>query len=198
MYFLAIPLIYLLVPLILGFMVFRARSMNFSSRNTLKYPRFLTWFFLVAMIVIALVIVVLFIGVGGVVGIGGGLPDEEPHWSYYVIMIPLYTLFWGAIAYEFLNTLNFRLVLEDERIVYKNLWGVVKVKKYEEVSRVKVYRDKGENLIKYKIYFGKRAIVIDHFMENFTEFPRLMKKGLKKAKNKISFLDEACRKGAKH
>lgn len=184
---LAVPLIYLLVPLIIGFMVFRARSTNNSSRNTLKYPRFLIWFFLVAMIVIALVIVVLFIGVGGVIGIGAGLPGEEPHWSFFVIMIPFYTLFWLAIAYEFLNTLNFRLVLEEERIVYKNLWGVVRAKKYEEVSKVKAYRDKGENLIKYKIYFGRRVIVIDYFMENFTEFPRLMKKGLKKAKNRISF-----------
>ena len=56
---------------------------------------------------------------------------------------------------------------------------------YEDVSRIKTYLDKSDNVIKYKIFIGDTRIVIENFTTNFNDFPRIIKKRLKKAKNNV-------------
>ena len=91
-------------------------------------------------------------------------------------------MIWG-----FLKTLNFKLVLEDDFIVYRNLFGFTKKIQYEEVSRIKTYLDKSHNVIEYKIYIGKTRIVVGNFTTNFNDFPKIMKRRLKKAKCNVKF-----------
>ena len=77
--------------------------------------------------------------------------------------------------------------MEDDFIVYRNLFGFTKKIQYEEVSRIKTYLDKSHNAIKYKIYIGETRIVIENFATNFNDFPKIMKRRLKKAKNNVKF-----------
>lgn len=72
-------------------------------------------------------------------------------------------------------------------IVYRNILGIVKRIKYEEISEIKTYNDKSNTPIKYRISIANKKIYVDYFTINFSDFPKLMKKRLKKVKRNIPF-----------
>ena len=72
-------------------------------------------------------------------------------------------------------------------MLYRNLFGIVRKISYEEITKIKIYKDKSNNPIKYKIYIGETRIVIENFTTNFNDFPKIMKRRLKTAKNNVKF-----------
>ena len=173
--FLTIFLTGILIPIILRFVTWKSQSSKSCSPYTFKYPLFLVLFFLIgAFAIIALCV-------------GAYLQDNEAQIELKIFIFSFYSIFAFAVAWHFLKTLNFKLVLEDDFIVYRNLFGVTKKIQYEEVSRIKTYLDKSHNVIKYKIYIGETRIVIENFTTNFNDFPKIMKRRLKKAGNNVQF-----------
>lgn len=170
--FLSVFLIGLLVPLILGFIVFKTQSLKSSSPYTFKYPKFSVIFFLIGTITIAAVNVWLCL-------------TYEENLKAFIFLFPFYLLFAIAAALQFLQTLNYQLVLEEDYIVYRNFLGIVKRIKYEEISEIKTYNDKSNNPIKYRISIANKKIYIDYFTINFNSFPKIMRKRLKTIKNNI-------------
>ena len=119
--------------------------------------------------------------------VGAYLQDNEVQLELQILLVSFYSIFAFAVAWHFLKTLNFKLLLEEDFIVYRNLFGVTKKIQYEEVSRIKTYLDKSHNVIKYKIYIGDTRIVVENFTTNFNDFPKIMKRRLKKARNNVQF-----------
>ncbi|MBR2617751.1 MAG: hypothetical protein IKC81_00340, partial [Paludibacteraceae bacterium] len=91
--------------------------------------------------------------------VGAYLQDNEVQLELQILLVSFYSIFAFAVAWHFLKTLNFKLLLEEDFIAYRNLFGVTKQIQYEEVSRIKTYLDKSHNVIKYKIYVGDTRIV---------------------------------------
>ena len=172
--FISIFLITLLVPIILGFITFKIRSLKSSSLYTFKYPKFLVIFFLISTIILTAVNVWLCL-------------SYKENQKAFVFLFPFYLLFAIAVAWQFLKTLNYQLSLEEDYILYRNLWRVVKRIKYEEISEIKKYNDKSNNPIKYKICIGNKKICVDNYTMNFNDFSKIMKKRLKKIKSNIKF-----------
>ena len=173
--FLSIFLTSFLVPIILSFVTWKSQSSKSCSPYTFKYPLFLVLFFLIgAFIIIALCI-------------AAYSQKNEAQIELQIFIFSSCSILEFAEIWQFLKTLNFKLVLEDDFIVYRNLFGFTKKIQYEEVSRIKTYLDKSHNVIKYKIYIGKTRIVIENFATNFNDFPKIMKRRLKKAKNNVKF-----------
>ena len=173
--FLSVFLTGLAVPLILRFIVFKTQSEKSSSPYTFKYPKFLVIFFLIATIIIAAVNVWIYLS-----NCGGNL-------ELFIFLSLFYSIFLVALIWHFLKVLNFQLILEEEYMVYRNLWGIVKRIKYEDISEIKTYNDKSNNTIKYRIYIANKKIEVEYFTINFNGFPKLMKERLKKTKNNIKF-----------
>lgn len=176
--FLPILLTSFFVPLTLEFIVLKSQSSKSCSPYTFKYPLFLVLFFLIG----AFAIIALCVG-----AYLQDLQDNEAQIELQIFIFSFYSIFEFAAIWHFLKTLNFKLVLEDDFIVYRNLFGVTKKIQYEEVSRIKTYLDKSHNVIKYKIYIGETRIVIENFTTNFNDFPKIMKRRLKTAKNNVKF-----------
>ena len=173
--FLSIFLTSFLVPIILSFVTWKSQSSKSCSPYTFKYPLFLVLFFLIgAFIIIALCIACY-------------LQKNEAQIELQIFIFSSCSILEFAEIWQFLKILNFKLVLEDDFIVYRNLFGFTKKIQYEEVSRIKTYLDKSHNAIKYKIYIGETRIVIENFATNFNDFPKIMKRRLKKAKNNVKF-----------
>ena len=173
--FLTFYLTSILVPIILRFVTWKSQSSKSCSPYTFKYPLFLVLLFLIgAFAIIALCV-------------GAYLQDNEAQIELQIFIFSFYSIFEFAVIWHFLKTLNFKLVLEDDFIVYRNLFGITKEIQYEEVSRIKTYTDKFHNVIKYKIYIGETRIVVENFTTNFNDFPKIIKKRLKKAKNNVQF-----------
>lgn len=172
--FLSVFLTGLLVPLILRFIVFKTQSKKSSSQYTFKYPKFTVIFFLIATIILVAVNIWLCL-------------SYKENLKAFVFLLPFYLLFAIAEALQFLKTLNYQLVLEEDYIVYRNILGIVKRIKYEEISEIKTYNDKSNTPIKYRISIANKKIYVDYFTINFSDFPKLMKKRLKKVKRNIPF-----------
>lgn len=172
--FLSVFLIGLLVPLILNFMVFKTQSSKSSSPDTYKYPRFLVIFFGFFTFILVAINVWLCL-------------TYKENLKAFIFLFPFYLLFAVVAVWHFLKVLNYQLVLEEDCMVYRNLWRIVKKIKYEDISEIKTYKDKSNNTIKYRIYIGKRRIEIDNFTISFNDFPKLMKKRLKGVKSNIKF-----------
>ena len=173
--FLTIFLTGILIPIILRFVTWKSQSSKSCSPYTFKYPLFLALFFLIGSFAIIALCV------------GAYLQDNEAQIELKIFIFSFYSIFAFAVAWHFLKTLNFKLVLEDDFIVYRNLFGVTKKIQYEEVSRIKTYLDKSHNVIKYKIYIGETRIVVENFTTNFNDFSKIMKRRLKKARNNVQF-----------
>ena len=173
--FLSIYLTSILVPVILRYITCKSQSSKSCSSYTFKYPMFLVLLFLMGILVIVALCV------------GAYLQDSDVQLELQILLISFYSIFAFAVAWHFLKTLNFKLVLAEDFIVYRNLYGVTKKMQYEEVSRIKTYMDKSHNVIKYRIYIGDTRIVVENLTTNFQDFPEIMKRRLKKAKNKVQF-----------
>ena len=173
--FLSIYLTSILVPIILRYIICKSQSSKSCSSYTFKYPMFLVLLFLIGILVIVALCV------------GAYLQDNEVQLELQILLVSFYSIFAFAVAWHFLKTLNFKLLLEEDFIAYRNLFGVTKQIQYEEVSRIKTYLDKSHNVIKYKIYVGDTRIVVENFTTNFNDFPKIMKRRLKKARNNVQF-----------
>ena len=173
--FLSIFLTSLLVPIILRFVTSKSQSSKSHSPYTFKYPIFWVLFFSIGL----LLIVALFVG--------AYLQDNEIQIELKIFLISFYSIFTFAGVWHLLKTLNFKLVLEEDSILYRNLFGITKKIQYEEISRIKKHTDKFNNVIKYRIYIGNTRIDVENFTTNFNDFPIILKKRLKKAKNNVQF-----------
>ena len=173
--FLPILLTSLFVPLILEFIVLKSSLSKFSSPYTFRYPKYLSIIFIAGLIII----IVLFVWVY--------LSGFEPKLELEIFLLSFYSIFTFAIILQILKVLNFQLELEEEFMLYRNLFGIVRKISYEEITKIKIYKDKSNNPIKYKIYIGETRIVIENFTTNFNDFPKIMKRRLKTAKNNVKF-----------
>ena len=167
-------LISLLVPLSLSLIIAKTQSIKPSSPNMFKYPKFLVIFFGFFTIVLLSVNVWLCL-------------TYKENLKAFIFLFPCYLLFATLVIWMFLTSLNYRLVLEEEYMLYRNLFGRVKIIKYEEISEIKTHKDKSNNVNEYKIYIVKKKIYVNCFMINFKDFSRLMKKKLKTIKSSIKF-----------
>ena len=165
-------LISLLVPLSLSVIIAKTQSIKPSSPYIFKYPKFLIVFFGFFTIVLLGVNVWLCL-------------TYKENLKAFIFLFPCYLLFATLTIWVFLTSLNYRLVLEEEYMLYRNLFGRVKIIKYEEISAIKTEKYKNEN--QYIIYIGHRKIEVNQFVINYQDFPVLMKKRLKTIKSSIKF-----------
>lgn len=165
----------ILVPIILRLITIKSQCSKSHSSYSFKYPLFLVLFFLIGALGIITLVV------------GAFLQDNEAQLELKIFLVSFYSIFEFAVVWHFLKTLNFELVLEEDYIIYRNLFGITKELQYEEISRIKTYMDKSRNVIKYKIYIGNTRIVVEYFTTNFNDFPKIMKRRLGKAKNNVQF-----------
>ena len=174
--FLTILLTSLFVPLILEFIVLKISSSKCSSLYAFRYPKYLLVIFVAGLITI----IALFIW--------AYLSDYEPKLELGIFLFSFYSVFVFAIILQILKVLNFQVELEEEFISYRNLFGIVRRIKYEEITTIKIFKDKSNNPIKYRIYTCKKKVSIDNYMLNFHDFKKIMKKRLRKAKNAVQFV----------
>ena len=174
--FLPILLTSLFVPLILEFIVLKSSLSKCSSPYTFRYPKYLSIIFIAGLITI----IALFVWVY--------LSGFEPKLELEIFLLSFYSIFTFAIILQILKVINFQLELEEEFILYRNLFGIVRKISYEEIAKIKIYKDKSNNPIKYKIYIDKKGLSVDNFMVNFNNFNKIIKKRLRKAKNTVRFL----------
>ncbi len=174
--FLPILLTSLFVPLILEFIVLKSSLSKFSSPYTFRYPKYLSIIFIAGLIII----IVLFVW--------AYLSGVEPKLELEIFLLSFYSIFTFAIILQILKVLNFQLELEEEFMLYRNLFGIVRKISYEEITKIKIYKDKSNNPIKYKIYIDKKGLSVDNFMVNFNDFNKIMKKRLGKAKNTVQLV----------
>ena len=146
------------------------------SLYTFKYPWFWATIFLIGAVIIIAIIVAAYY-----------LRDDSVQLELQIFIFSFYSIFEFAVIWHLLKTLNFKLVLAEDFMIYRNLFGITKEIQYEEVSRIKTYMDKSHKVIKYKIYVGNTRIVVENITTNFNDFPKIMKRRLKKAKNKVQF-----------
>ncbi len=107
---------------------------------------------------------------------------------YLIFMFTAAAVFFAGMFWLLLTSLNRYLILDDEHIVYRNLFGVTRRFEYKDVTKIKVYYDRSKTQVEmYRVYIGKKRISIDYFSENFKVFPRRMKNRLRRAKNHIEF-----------
>ena len=174
--FLPVLLTSLFVPLILELIVLKSSLSKCSSPYTFRYPKYLSIIFIAGLItIIALFIWAYFF-------------DYKPKYELKILIVSFYSVFSFATILQILKVLNLQLELEEEFILYRNLFGVVRKIRYEEITKIKIYKDKSNNPIKYKIYIDKKGLCVDNFMVNFNDFSKIMKKRLKKAKNTAQFV----------
>lgn len=167
------PLIYTLVPLILGLIYAKNLTVEAES-NVISYPA-----------------IVAVIGIGGCLMVIGafiacviqGLDQNIPAAIFCCVSSSvLFILF----LWLFLQSLNWKLIFEKDILVYKNFLGVTVKINYGEITRITaIYNRHSSQLEKYKIYVQKRCITVECLTKNFGNFERLIKRGLKRANNKI-------------
>lgn len=171
-------LISTIVPLVLGLLAFKASSSKISySSYTLKYTRFIPMLCLGTIILIAGLIVWALIQ-NTPFPIGG-----------YIFLGIFYSLFICALVWGFLRGLNFRLILNEDVMIYRNIWGMVRRFDYKDIKEVRPLCNRFKHVEVYRIYVkGLRLwISIDYLTMGFNEFPGIMRKRLKKANNRIEF-----------
>ena len=120
--------------------------------------------------------------------VGAYLSGVEATLELEIFLLSFYSIFSLAIILQILKVLNFQLKLEDEFMSYRNLLGITRKIGYEEITNIKVYKDKSNNPIKYKIYIGKRNFIVDNFMVNFNLFNKIIQKRLKTSKNAVKII----------
>ena len=124
--FLPILLTSLFVPLILEFIILKSSLSKCSSLYTFRYPKYLSIIFIAGLITI----IALFIW--------GYLSDFKPKLELEIFLLSFYSVFTFAIILQILRVLNFQLELEEEFILYRNLFGIVRKIRYEEITKINV------------------------------------------------------------
>lgn len=178
-YLISTTVILLLVPLILA--ILGARSLiNDKTSNAMRYPQFF----------IALGIVGL-----GLVEFGITMSIIQGWERYRVVDIFIITI--GGSLMSLLGcvlvlyAVNWRLVIDDDLIIHKNIWGITRKYQYSEITRIcRYYTKKNKMLEKYLIYVSGHKITVDCFVSNFNGFEQQIKKGLKRARNSLKMEDK--------
>lgn len=182
--FLLVPLI---VPASLAF-ISACTQIGSAQSETFRYPKFFVYLPLVfcGMVIAGTII--------DLTHIGGSLYLTDNGVVFYTtvaqnifaaIALPVMTLL-GIIL--ILYRVCWRLVLDEEVLIFRNLLGITKIYKYTEITRIRIiYIRNAKTPEKYLININKVKIVVDYLQFNFNNFERLIKKRLKKAKNPIEF-----------
>ncbi len=168
----------LIVPLVLK-IIPKNSTNNGKSGCILTYSRSLRVLGIVSTLVIVLAFSLAFTQ---------GIEDGEfysniPLLVFFVISAPLMV---STGLWLMLQSLNWRLVME-ECISYRNLFGVVTRYEYHQITRIcKCKNSRTGTVEKYKLYFGKRKIVIEGLVIGFDNFERVIKKQLRRKKISVA------------
>ena len=131
-YLISALLISISAPLILRIIIFKAESTKYSSTNIFKYPTFLTKFYLVGILFVSAIFIWAFLDI-----------DYQTRALLYIIMLCLFYFPLVTVTILLiLRTLNFSLILDEEYMIYRNLFGKVKRIRYEEITKVKIRMDR--------------------------------------------------------
>ena len=176
-YLIAAPLIGLAVPLSLLGIMLRASDKSSRGGTVYKYVDAMGWI--------------------GIIGMAWSLPAGILLWFQKDATDPLWkTILFFCIAGVFvlvsalyaLMCFNFRVILDEEQLIYRNMWGITRRYRYEDIYRVKCWRRKGSSMTEeYIICVGRQKIKVNIFMVNFYNFAEMMKSRLRKVKNEARF-----------
>lgn len=165
----------IIVPLILGVVVYKSSTNKSFDSYTVKYPKFYSIVGFVGMLVTAAINVWIWIN-----------RDQVPL-ALNIFFFTVFPIAFIAGVYLFLRGCNWQLILAEDYIIYRNLLGIVRKIEYKEIVKIKTYYNHAHQAEKYKIYTLKSTFTVECVMYNFTGFPRILKKGLRKANNNIHF-----------
>ena len=169
----------MLVPLFLAILGAHSLS-NDKTSNAMRYPRF---FIALSFVVLGLV----------AFGITGYIIQSWERFRFVdIILITIVGSSMSLLAcILILYAVNWRLVIDDDQIIHKNLWGITRKYQYSEITRIcKYYTKKTKTLEKYLICVRGHKITVDYLVSNFDEFEQRIKKGLKKAHNSLKMEDK--------
>ena len=107
----------------------------------------------------------------------------------FIFVTCTYPIFMVAGGWLFLRSVNHCLILNEDVMIYRNIWGMVRRFDYKDIKEVRSCYNRFKHVEIYRIYVkGLRLwISIDYLETNFNEFPGIMRKRLKKANNRIEF-----------
>ncbi len=163
-----------LVPLILGIVSAHTLKTQNSS-NTLTVSKF----FLIVGLIGTITITVAFS-----LCVWQGFENI----AAFIFITTFCILFFLGQLWLFLHSMNWKLIIDEEKLIYRNFLGIVREYSYTEITRICVYYHKRTGALeKYKVFLGKRKITVEYIVKNFNRFEYLIKKGLRKAKNRIEF-----------
>ena len=90
--------------------------------------------------------------------------------------------------YLILCSLFWKLTLDEDQFVYRNIFGVIRIYSYANITRVIECRlPDSKDPYKIVVCVGKTKIQVESTHVNYGRFEYLIKKRLKKAKNPIQF-----------
>ncbi len=114
------------------------------------------------------------------------MSDESKEMIARLLMHSISFLLLISMSWLFLSSLNYRLIVNDDFLVYINFLGVKRQYRYEEITQVIGYYDKsGKRLEKYIISVGNKKIEINYFYGDLSALLSLIKKRLKKHENHL-------------
>ena len=102
---------------------------------------------------------------------------------YIVIVGGGFAVFAFLSLYSLLCSINYRLILGEDKLTYINLLRIRKNYRYEDITRV-VGQNKGGMSDKYIIFIGEKKVSIGYGYGNLSDFRILLKRRLKRHKNK--------------
>ncbi len=173
----AMPLISFVVPLSLFGIMLRASDKSSRGGTVYKYVDAMGW-----------------IGVvGGAIALTLGIlmcfqePDNTPLWGVIVLFCADGIIVLIAVLYT-LMCLNTKTVLAEDCLIYRNMWGITRKYRYEDIYRVKCQRRKGSHMVEeYVVFVGRQKIKVNYYMVNFFGFAEMLKSRLRKVKNEARF-----------
>ena len=104
---------------------------------------------------------------------------------YTVIVGGGFAVFLFLSLYSLLCDINYRLILGEDELTYINLLRIRKNYRYEDITRV-IGQNKGGMYEKYIIFIGEKKITIGYGYGNLSDFRILLKRRLKRHKNKTN------------
>lgn len=171
--FLIIPL---LVPLILSLVISRA-SNTCTSKSEFRHP---TAYLYLGIFALPLCVI-------GFVGmINQGFGDRHIVVIIFLLSIPIVM---GCLSiYMVLCSLCWKLSLDEDRLIYRNFFGVTKIYSYDNITKAcKYYLRDSKEPYKFIVCVCKTKIQIEYTDVNFSRFEYLINKRLKKTKNPVQF-----------
>ncbi len=173
--FFSMSLIFLVVPLVLT--LIRTRAAKFPDKEVIKFPKFVP--------ILGAFGFIMFVALGLWALLQGSFSNVIAGIVFVVIVLSITC---PIFLWTFLMGVNWKLILDEEQLIYRNLWGRVKRINYQDITGIKTcYAKKSDIVQGYIIYIGKKRIVIQSLATNLNTFPKTIKKRLNKFNNKIVF-----------